>query len=126
MPDNDQDISQDSALVIEEQAVVAKDVSKSGNITVTSKAVSHTEMIQEIVQHHGAQIDRVNIDREIDAVPEIRQEGDLLYIPVVEEVVVITKRLMLREEIVVRRTVETEQTEIPVTLRRTEVAVERE
>jgi stress response protein YsnF len=62
--------------------------------------------------------------RFIDAVPEIRHEGDVTIIPVVEEVAVVETRLWLREEVHVTRrrvTVEMPQT---VTLRREELRVE--
>ncbi len=46
-------------------------------------------------------------------------------IPVVEERVVVTRELYLREEIHVRRVHRTETDEIPVTLRRQTVRIER-
>ena len=45
--------------------------------------------------------------------------------PVVEEVVVVEKRLVLKEEIHIRRTAQTEAVEVPVTLRKQRAVVER-
>lgn len=126
MTTNQPDPPQYSAPVVEESAVVTTEVTTTGAVTVRSRASSDPEMVRENVERHDAEIDRVPIGREVDAIPGIRQEGDLLYIPVVEEELVITKRLILREEIIVRRIVTTQVTEIPVTLRRTEVTVERD
>ncbi len=55
----------------------------------------------------------------------MRQEGDLLIVPVVEEVLVVEKRLVLKEELHIRRRVETESVEVPVELRRQRAEVER-
>jgi stress response protein YsnF len=68
---------------------------------------------------------RVPIDREIDTVPEVRTDGEVTIIPVVEERVVLTKRLILREEIHVRRHRSVETVQVPVSLRRQEVVVTR-
>lgn len=49
------------------------------------------------------EVTRVRVDREVDEAPRVRQEGDVTIISLVEEVLVVTKRLFLREEIHVRR-----------------------
>jgi stress response protein YsnF len=46
-------------------------------------------------------------------------------VPVLEEVLVVEKRLVLKEELHLRRKVETETFEAPVTLRKQRVEVER-
>ena len=48
-------------------------------------------------------IKRVEVNRQVASAPVPRHEGDTLVIPVVEEVIVTEKRLMLREEIRVTR-----------------------
>jgi hypothetical protein len=58
----------------------------------------------------GYSIERVQIDRIVAEPPVQRQEGDTLILPVVEEVLVVEKRLMLREEIrITRRREQVEQ-----------------
>ena len=52
-------------------------------------------------------VERVPIRRMIDQPAEIRQDGDTLIIPLMEEVLVVEKRLMLREELHIRRRRET-------------------
>jgi stress response protein YsnF len=56
----------------------------------------------------------------------VRQEGDLLIVPVLEEVLVVEKRLRLTEEIVLRRVRREERHREPVVLRRGRAVVERE
>ena len=62
----------------------------------------------------------------VDTAPEIRTEGDLTIVPVLEEVLVVTKQLVLKGELHIRRRVETETVEVPVTLRKQRGGVERE
>lgn len=69
-------------------------------------------------------VERVTLNRDVDAVPAPRQEGETLVIPVVEEVLVTEKRLVLREEIRVTRRQVTESVPVRETLRREVVEVE--
>ena len=52
-------------------------------------------------------VERVTVNRMLDEPVEVRQEGDTTIIPMIEEVVIVQKRLMLREEVrITRRRVE--------------------
>lgn len=51
----------------------------------------------------GYEVEKVRVDRILDGPVNERREGDVLILPVVEEVWVIEKKLMLREEIRIRR-----------------------
>ncbi|MGI8743084.1 MAG: DUF2382 domain-containing protein [Bryobacteraceae bacterium] len=63
-------------------------------------------------------VERVPVKRMLDQPVEIRQEGDTLIIPLMEEVLVVEKRLMLREELHIKRRrehkAEGDRTPIPV------------
>jgi len=59
-------------------------------------------------------------------VPSISQEGDTTIIPVVEEIVVVERRLVLKEEIRVRRVSTKEQHQETVVLREQEAVTTRE
>jgi stress response protein YsnF len=67
----------------------------------------------------------VPIDKVVDAVPTVRTEGDVTIVPVLEEVLVVETKLVLKEEIHIRHRVETENVEVPVVLRRQRAVVER-
>jgi len=69
-------------------------------------------------------IERIAIGRPIDAVPAPRNEGDTLVIPVIEEILVTEKRLVLKEEIRVTRRRVTEQVPVEGTVRREVVDIE--
>jgi stress response protein YsnF len=55
----------------------------------------------------------------------MRYEGDTLIIPVIEEVLVVEKKLLLKEEVHITKYVGETQQEKTVTLRSEEVSVER-
>ena len=48
-------------------------------------------------------VERVPVNRIVDQMPETRQEGDVLIVPVVEEVLMVQKRLLLKEEVRIQR-----------------------
>ena len=56
----------------------------------------------------------------------ISQEGDTTIIPVVEEIVVVERRLVLKEEVRIRRVSTTEQHQETVVLREQEAVITRE
>jgi stress response protein YsnF len=67
----------------------------------------------------------VIIDREVQGPLPIRREGDTTIIPIVEEVLVLGKRFVLKEEVHVTRSVREEHHIERVTLKRQESEIER-
>ena len=61
----------------------------------------------------------------MESAPQIRTEGDVTIVPVLEEVLVVEKRLVLKEELHIRRRIITETVEVPVTLHKQRAIVER-
>ena len=68
----------------------------------------------------------VPVNRVVDGPVVPRQEGDTLILSVLEEVLVVERRLVLKEEVRVVRTRVTEPATQRVTLRREEIVVERD
>jgi stress response protein YsnF len=89
-------------------------------VTDTLEDVVHGE-----VRHESVEVTRVPVDRIVDHAPEIRTEGELTIVPVLEEILVVEKRLVLKEELHIRRRATTETAEVLVTLRKQRVVVER-
>jgi uncharacterized protein (TIGR02271 family) len=69
----------------------------------------HHEVLSVPLAREQAVVERVPIDRQIGAIPAIREDGDTIIVPVVEEVVVVECGLMLKEEPHIRRVRTTEQ-----------------
>jgi stress response protein YsnF len=68
----------------------------------------------------------VPVEQEITETPPIRTEGEVTIVPIVEERLVVEKRLFLVEELHLTRETVLEHVEIPEVLRRTRVDIERE
>ena len=96
-----------------------------GRVQVHVHTVTREHAVDEALTHERVEIERVAIGRPVDAIPPDRQEGDTTVIPVVEEVVVIHRQLVLREEVRVRRVSVTERHRETVSLRVQEAVVER-
>jgi hypothetical protein len=71
-------------------------------------------------------VERVPIDREVSETPSIREEDGVTIVPVVEEILVVERRLRLKEELHIKKVRRTEDVEVPVTVRSTRATVERE
>ena len=112
--------------VIEERVRVEKQIVERGVVRIDTSIKEHLETISEALSREEVDIRRVPMNLTIDVAPEVRQEGDVIIIPVVEERIVVSKRLVLTEELHVHRRKVVEHTSIPVTLCSTEIAVQRE
>ena len=71
------------------------------------------------------EVERIPINAFVDAAPPLREEGDVTILSVVEEVVVTERRLLLREEVRMRRVVTAETHAETVVLRTEEATIER-
>jgi stress response protein YsnF len=111
--------------LVEETASVDTRQVVTGRVRVQTVTDAIEELTHADVQREAVEVTRVPIDRVVEDVPEIRTEGDLTIVPVLEEVLVVEKRLVLKEELHIRRRVETETVEVPVTLRKQRALVER-
>jgi uncharacterized protein (TIGR02271 family) len=90
--------------------------------TVTRETES---FVDEMLNHTRVQIDRIPVGRQVDAVPPVRQEGDTTILSVVEETVVVERRLILKEEIHIRRLHVSERHQEAVILRKQEAVITR-
>lgn len=66
-------------------------------IDKTVELVPHEAEVE--VGNDRVDVERVAVNEEVDTPPETRQEGDTLIVPVVEEVLVVTKRYRIIEEV---------------------------
>ena len=99
---------------------IAGDMVQVGTVTRETES-----LVDEMLNHERVQIDRIPVGRQVDAVPPIRQEGDTTILPVVEETVVVERRLILKEEIHIRRLHVSERHQEAVILRKQEAVITR-
>jgi len=111
--------------VIEEQAIVSKRQVQGGKVRISKVVREREETVHTTLAHQETDVARVPVGEFVSEPEETRQEGDTLIVPVYEEVLVVEKRLRLRERLIItRRLVETDQDE-QVVLRAEEASVER-
>jgi len=111
--------------LLDEEAQVVKREVETGRVRVRTVVDEREEWVRDAVTRENVEVERVPVGREIETVPSVRQEGDTVIIPVVEEIIVIEKRLVLREEVRLHRRTSIEPIERQVTLRSTRAVVER-
>ena len=124
----DQLASKGDALVVPlyaEDVAVSRRQVETSVVRVATVTHSRDHLIKEALTHERVEIEHVPVGRYVDAVPPIREEGDLTIMPIVEEVVVVERKLLLREEVHIRRVRSTEQHVETVQLRRQEAVVTR-
>lgn len=112
--------------VIAEQLDVTKRQVTRGTVHVRKRVRERDEVVDEPGFEEYVDVERVPINKPVDGPVEKRQDGDTLVIPILEEVLVVQKRLVLREEVRItkrRREVHHQQS---VSVRRDEVTVSRE
>jgi uncharacterized protein (TIGR02271 family) len=111
--------------VIQERAVVKKRVVETGRVRIRKQVREYEEHLDIPHVREEVRVDRVPVDRVIESAPEVRTEGEVTIIPLVEERYVLEKRLVLVEELHVRR--ERHETHRPevVKVLKEEVEVER-
>ena len=112
--------------VVEETAVVRKERVATETVRLRKRVHEAEEVLDVPVQTEAVEVERVPVGRWLDAPAEVRREGDTTVYPVVEEVLVVEKRLRLVEEVRVTRRRETRRVQERVGLRREEIVVERE
>lgn len=88
--------------------------------TVETKEVD----VAALETEEALEVDRVPIGELVAEPPRTRVEGETTIIPVVEEVVVVEKRLLLREEVRVRKKRTSVEKKLRVPVRTERVAVE--
>ena len=84
------------------------------------------EQIDEPLTTEEVVVERVPVNRPVDEAPTIRHEGDTLVIPLLEEVLVVEKRLVLREEVHVRKVHKEVHSPQEVSLRSEEIEITRQ
>jgi uncharacterized protein (TIGR02271 family) len=112
--------------VVEETAVVHKERVVTETVRLHKRVHEDEEVLDVPVRTEAIEVERVPVGRWIDAPVEVRREGDTTVYPVVEEVLVVEKRLRLVEEVRVTRRQATQHVQERVGLRREEIVVERD
>ena len=115
--------------LVEESLLVGKREVETGRVRVSVTTDVQEQVVRETLRSERAEIERVPVGRELadgEPAPALRQEPDgTVVVPVLEEILVVERRLVLREEIRMRLVAVDEAVEQPVTVRRQRASVER-
>jgi uncharacterized protein (TIGR02271 family) len=111
--------------VVEERLEIAKRKVETGEVVVLVEPRMEEHLLDVPLMEDAVEIRRVSVNQFVDGPVAVRQEGDVTIMPVYEEVLVVEKRLMLKEEIhFVRKQVERHERQT-ILLRKEEVHVLR-
>ena len=111
--------------VAREELALGKRTVETGRVVVRKTVTNDPQKVEVPLLHDEVDVERVAIDRVVEELPEQRYEGDVLVIPVLEEVVVVKKQWVLKEELRVRKRAVRAVHEETVDLRAEHVEVER-
>ena len=89
--------------VIQERAIVKKRVVETGRVRIRKDVREYEEHVDIPHVHEEVRVERVPVDKMVDEAPQVRTEGDVTIIPVLEERYVLEKRLVLVEELHIHR-----------------------
>lgn len=88
---------------IEERLNVEKRTVETGRIQIVKRVETSETVVDEPLVEQDYEIERVPVNRILDSPMEPRYEGETLVLPILEEVLVVEKRLVLREEMRITR-----------------------
>ncbi len=126
MSSNDSgDLNPDPIPIVEETLTIGKREVETSRVRVRTTVDEREQIVREELLQTAVEIDRIDINRVVETAPEIREDGDFLIIPIVEERLVISKELVLVQELRIGRSQIIQKIEEPVTLRKTRLEVER-
>lgn len=126
--DSSQPMNPDGTIpVLEETASIGKRTVTTGVLRVEKKVHAQDYLVSDVLQHHTASVEHVSKGTQVDPAnpPQVRTEQGVTIIPILEEVLVVEKRLMLKEELHVRQQVEEVRATEKVTLRSEAIVLKR-
>lgn len=111
--------------VLQEHATVYKRTVTTGVTSVEKRVESQDYLVSEVLQRTDVSIERVLVGTPVDAdnPPSMRTEDGITIIPILEEVLVVEKRLILKEELRIRHLTDEVPTTQAVSLRSETVEV---
>ncbi len=110
--------------IYEERLQAAVEDVGLGEVRVHKLVDEVEETVEQPVTRDDLDIERIPMNRPLNVPSVARQEGDWYVVPVMEEVLVVQKRLMLVEEVRIRTRRVTEIAQVRDTVRRERVTIE--
>jgi uncharacterized protein (TIGR02271 family) len=112
--------------VVEERLEVSRERVETGRVRITKSVEAREVVVDDPLKRESVRVEHVPINQVVTgAVPQVREEGDVTVIPILEERVVTRTELVLVEEVRIHRDHSEYHDPQRVTLRKEAVAVER-
>ena len=114
-------------IVQEALQVTVRTVDTGRGVRVHKTVSERAHPIDQVLLHDTVEVRRVAVDKIVQAseAPVTRQEGDTLIVPILEEVLVVEKRVRIKEELHITRTARQQHLSDTVVLRSENVTVAR-
>lgn len=110
--------------ILAEQLNIGRERILTGGVRVRKTVHERTETVDEPTLQEQVDVERVPVNRFVAEEPAVRYEGDTMIVPLLEEVLVVEKRLVLREEIRITKRRANVRNPQQIVLRREEAALE--
>jgi uncharacterized protein (TIGR02271 family) len=104
--------------------VGAREVER-GRVVVRTHVEGREELAEVALHQEDVTVERVPVGRPVEVAPQVREEDGVLIVPVLEERLVVTTELILKEEVRITKKSRTEVVREPVWLRSERVEIER-
>lgn len=100
-----------------EEAKVARRTLEVGRVRIATVTHTRDHLVDELLARTHVEVERIPVGRPIDAIPPVKEEAELTIVPIVEETVIVERKLVLTEELHIRRKQTTERFQQTVPLR---------
>jgi stress response protein YsnF len=107
--------------IVQERLTLEKRLVETGKVRIDERLAR----VDEELEYEDVNIERVAVNREVDHAPEVREVDGVLIVPVLEEVLIVEKRLVVKEELHIRKTRKRERFEQAVQVQGMHAEVER-
>lgn len=121
-----EEVEREAIPLAEEPVSVTKRKVETARVRVRTVVDRHVDIARAVLEHEEVEIRRVPKDEVVSEPPPVRQEGNVTIVPVVEERLFVEKRLVVVEEIHLKRVHKAAEFSQPVELARQRVEIERE
>jgi uncharacterized protein (TIGR02271 family) len=125
MSSGDPDFVSGKIEIVEETLLIEKRLVETDRVTVRKSVETVEHKLEHTLATQDIGVEHVPIGHVVASMPAVREENGLLIVPIVEERIVVSTELFLREEIHIRRTDGQQTIQQTVPLRRDVVHIEQ-
>lgn len=111
--------------VIHEQVQVDKKVVETGVVQIIKRVSEDRQTVNLPTSREEITVERIARNQYVETPPSIRYEGDTMIIPVLQEVIITQKKILLVEEVYVTKHQVHEHKSEEIILRKEDVIIER-